>query len=298
MNHEDVGGIRGALLRIGAIKSGQIEVMAERTRDVPGLRVYRDRVTRVIFIDNHYVGDEVYTSGNYRDPGNPASRSANRDHEDATDSERRFSAYRQLIDGKDYCDFGCGAGSFLQKARHIARSACGVELQRDYARQIQASGLACHHGLADIGRELDVISLFHCLEHLPNPVSTLEEIRGKLRGEGKGTLIIEVPHARDLLIDTLASEKFISATLWSQHLTLHTRESLRLLLGDAGFRNIFIEGVQRYGVANHLNWLANGTPGGHKAPLSIIQTAALTESYAQALAKIDATDTLVAVATT
>jgi hypothetical protein len=67
---------------------------------------------------------------------------------------------------------------------------------------------------------------------------------------------------------------------------------------DAGFKNIHIEGIQRYGLANHLTWLKDKKPGGHKNPLSIIETENLQNSYADALSKLDANDTLVAIATT
>ena len=111
-------------------------------------------------------------------------------------------------------------------------------------------------------------------------------------------MIIEVPHARDFLIHNLKVKDFIDFTLWSQHLILHTRESLRLILADAGFKNIVIQGVQRYSIANHFHWLSHKQPGGHKSLLSAIETPELVASYHQALARIDATDTLVAIATT
>ncbi len=86
--------------------------------------------------------------------------------------------------------------------------------------------------------------------------------------------------------------------MWSQHLVLHTRESLRLILADAGFKNIIIEGIQRYSIANHFQWLTNKKPGGHKSLLSALQTPELLASYEKALARIDATDTIIAIATT
>ncbi|MDP4837761.1 MAG: hypothetical protein NWS01_11550, partial [Burkholderiales bacterium] len=86
--------------------------------------------------------------------------------------------------------------------------------------------------------------------------------------------------------------------LWSQHLVLHTRDSLRLLLADAGFNNIVIQGVQRYGVSNHLHWLSTKKPGGHRSLISALETPELQLAYQNALSKIDATDTLTVIATT
>jgi 2-polyprenyl-3-methyl-5-hydroxy-6-metoxy-1,4-benzoquinol methylase len=290
--------IRETLNRIGAINDKRVELLSSKTRDNPKLNVYRDSVSNVIFIDEYYVGDDEYVSGEYRKQPKPLTKTLGRDYEDITDSERRFKAYRQLITAKDICDFGCGAGSYLKLSQSVAKSVNGIELQQNFAEELNNIGIACHRSLQNIEKPLDVISLFHCFEHLPNPTSTLENIYASLKKNGDGVLIIEVPHARDFLIENLKLKDFIDFTLWSQHLVLHTRESLRLLLADAGFKNITIEGVQRYSLANHLHWLSNKKPGGHKSLLSALQTPELVAAYEGALARIDATDTLVAIATT
>ena len=99
------------------------------------------------------------------------------------------------------------------------------------------------------------------------------------------------------MLNQLEFEPFKNFTLWSQHLILHTRNSLHSFLADAGFKNIHIEGIQRYGISNHMHWLKNGKPGGHKSPLSTIETDNLKNSYAAALSKLNANDTLIATAT-
>lgn len=293
-----VGNIRETLNRIGAIRDDRVELFSSKTRDNPNLNVYRDNISNVIFIDNHYVGDKEYVSGDYRKQPKPQTKSAGRDYEDFTDSERRYNSYSQFITAKDICDFGCGAGSFLKRVQSIAKSVCGVELQKNFADELHNLGINCFESIQNITQPLDVVTLFHCLEHLPDPTSVLQNLRASLKIDGDGTIIIEVPHARDFLIENLKSKEFIDFTLWSQHLVLHTRESLRLLLADAGFKNIIIEGVQRYGIANHFQWLSNKKPGGHKSLLSILQTPELIASYEKALSRIDATDTIVAIATT
>ena len=111
-------------------------------------------------------------------------------------------------------------------------------------------------------------------------------------------MILEVPHANDFLLEHMSVSAFIQFTLWSQHLVLHTRDSLRRMLTSAGFKHIKIEGVQRYSISNHLHWLKNSKPGGHITTLSALDSPELKRAYAEALSKIDATDTLVAIATT
>ena len=109
--------------------------------------------------------------------------------------------------------------------------------------------------------------------------------------------MIEVPHANDFLLTTCSNKDFKKFTLWSQHLVLHTRESLYRFLESVGFQEINIMGVQRYPLSNHLNWLANGKPSGHKSLFSLIDSKLLNDEYENALAKINATDTLLAIAT-
>lgn len=289
--------VRETLVRIGAINPKNVTLFSESTRDCGRLNVYRDSFTKVIFIDDYYVGDSEYYNGDYRRAINQIDKSGKLNLEDIIDSERRYMKYRQFIVDKDICDFGCGAGNFLKLSKSSAKSVVGVELQHNYSGALNSINIPCHSSLKNINYPLDFISLFHSFEHLPDPTEVLCEVRAALKTGGKGFILIEVPHARDLLIDQLSVQSFIDFTLWSQHLVLHTRESLRLILTDAGFKNIFIEGVQRYNLSNHLQWLSKHQPGGHKSDLSIFQTQPLTDAYADALSKIDATDTLVALAT-
>ena len=136
--------------------------------------------------------------------------------------------------------------------------------------------------------------MFHVLEHLPQPIEVLQEARSKLiRG---GAIVIEVPHARDFMLDFLQVDAFRDFTLWSQHLVLHTRDSLGRMLQFAGFRRVSIVGVQRYGLGNHLHWLRHGSPSGHASAFAAIETDDVTRAYSSALSRADMTDTLVAVA--
>ena len=290
--------VKSDLLRVGAIDPCRLECYATKTRDNPSLEVYRDIISKVIFIDDFYVGNQEYVAGEYRAASKLPAGVGSPDYEDLIDSERRFNKYRQLFVGKSICDFGCGGGGFLKKASSVSVSACGIELQQQYSDALNAFGIPCYSSLSDIPESLDVITLFHCFEHLPNPIAGLEELFKKLKPGGDGAILIEVPHARDFLIEYLSLHSFIEFTLWSQHLILHTRESLGSMLAAAGFKDIVIEGVQRYGLANHLHWLSRKKPGGHKSNLSVFETVDLMNAYAGALAKIDATDTLVAIAKT
>jgi len=280
--------MKNLLTAIGAISESNIELLSDRTRDrqVP---VYRDRASRVIFIDNFYVGDEEYEEASYREPDLPI--------EDYLDTQRRYSGLKPLFHGKTIVDFGCGKGSFLKLASAEATTAFGIELDPAAKDLEQFSSVTVFDSIDRVPREtVDTVFAFHVLEHLPKPLEALGEIRDVLKNPS-GRLVIEVPHARDFLLDQVDLPAFRSFSLWSQHLVLHTRESLRLLLAEAGFALDTIVGIQRYGLGNHLHWLATGKPGGHKEPsMAPMQDPQINSAYTSALQAMDANDTLLAVA--
>lgn len=287
-------GIYETLNHLGYTSLATRELFSKGTRDNPNVEVWRDCVSGVIYICDHYVGEEEYHNGQYR--ADKQILSGAPDFERIRDRDRRLRHFKKFAAGKDICDFGCGAGEFLKVVQPFARSIVGVELQDEYVTALYDAGIACMQDLSDIAdASLDVIFSFHTLEHLPHPVEFLNLMSAKLRPGGR--VVIEVPHAGDFLLrDFTNCQDFKNFTLWSQHLILHTRGSLAALLGHCGYDRIIVEGVQRYPLSNHLCWLSQGKPGGHKSELSALDSDSLTESYAAALSRIDATDTLIATA--
>jgi hypothetical protein len=129
-----------------------------------------------------------------------------------------------------------------------------------------------------------LVTAFHVLEHLGDPVRTLQAL-GFVMADG-GRLIVEVPHARDWLLCNC--EAFRAASLWTQHLILHTRDSLTALLEAGGFEVERVEGFQRYPLSNHIQWLTKGVGG------CMVENETLDREYAATLAQQDANDTLIA----
>ena len=279
--------IRLTLEAIGAINPNDVGLFSDRTRD-RNIPVWRDSTSGVIFIEDFFVGDDEYSSGSYRGTSHEPT------FEDLSDTRRRVGQFRPLYYGKKVIDFGCGAGTFLRSIQKEARTLQGVELQESYRDGLLGDGIECFVEISKCS-EADVLFMFHVLEHLPDPLPILRQALDLVR-PSHGEVVIEVPHANDFLITQVKCQPFINFTLWSQHLILHTRDSLRRLLSAAGFAEISIFGEQRYGLSNHLRWLSEGLPGGHLGALSAIETQQLRDEYKNALAAIDATDTLIAVA--
>ena len=283
------------LNKLGLSSEQTREIYNNKTRDVNDVNVWKDSVSGVIYIDDFYTGDETYTEGSYRDEECDDLGIAKPNFEAEMDAQRRFNSNLKFVAGKKIADFGCGSGDFLKLVQPYCSEAMGIELQQNYIDSLNSNGISCFNNLSDIkDNSLDIVVSFHVLEHLPNPLETLEELKTKVVSGGQ--ILIEVPHAKDFLLSAIDCDEFKQFTLWSQHLVLHTRESLKKTLEYVGLTDIQIEGVQRYPLSNHLHWLANRMPGGHKSPLAILDSDELYESYRNSLARIDATDTLVALA--
>jgi|TARA_B100000767_G_scaffold275789_1_gene315660 2-polyprenyl-3-methyl-5-hydroxy-6-metoxy-1,4-benzoquinol methylase len=267
----------------------------DRTRDMDGLNVWKDSISGVIYIDDFYTGDETYVDGAYRKDMAVELSTGKPDFEKITSTQRRIKSNLKFVSGKRVADFGCGSGDFLRLVKPYCESVMGIELQQECVDTLNNDGISCVNNLDAIeDNSLDVIVSYHVIEHLPNPLETLTELMKKVVSGGQ--VLVEVPHANDFLLSVVACEEFKQFTLWSQHLVLHTRESLKKTLEFVGFTDIQVEGVQRYPLSNHLNWLTNGKGGGHKSLLSILESDLLFEAYQSSLARINATDTLVAIA--
>jgi 2-polyprenyl-3-methyl-5-hydroxy-6-metoxy-1,4-benzoquinol methylase len=211
------------------------------------------------------------------------------------DDYRRFQMFFNLISGMSYLDVGTGLGGIMDLFRGVASEVHGVELQNEIRKVLIKKNFTVYSNIKSIpvGTTYDVVSLFHVFEHLIEPMETLAEIKNVMKPGA--TIIIEVPHAKDFLLNTMDLDTFKNFTFWSEHLILHTKGSLQRILKEAGFTNIKVEGIQRYPLANHLYWLRHGKPGGHKEWSNLVDDE-LHVSYQKFLQNIDQTDTIIATA--
>lgn len=258
-------------------------------RDNKALRVLECTQCGLVFLSSfdHIRTDLYANSGMHSEQGNLSDWL----RETARDDERRVNYLRSQIENRSVLDFGCGAGGFLLRAREYARNVAGVEVENANRRFFEDSQLNVSASLDEVSGTYDVITLFHVLEHLPDPRAELTKISQKLNDGGR--IIIEVPNANDALLTLYKNKEFSNFTYWSLHLFLFTNATLAELCKQAVLSVDYVRQIQRYPLSNHLYWLSQGKPGGHKAWIHL-DSPELNRYYEMQLANIGSCDTIIA----
>ena len=259
-------------------------------RDDPTINIYKDFETGALVLDK--IKEQKYQTKGF-DYWNCKNITDARNKTYDDDIRRYKQLKNKNINYSTLLDFGCGNGGLLKIIKEKTNKyIMGVELNNELVNYLNNENITAYDDINKISNnlKLDCIMLNHVLEHLYNPIKTLREIKKKMNH--KTLLIIEVPHADDFLISEYNCNEFKKFTFWSEHLILHTQKSLLRLLNIIGFSSIEITYYQRYNIFNHLGWLSNGTPGGHKT--TNLSDNDLIKSYENFLIKNKKTDTLIA----
>ena len=278
------------LVRIGLSVPSSFRVFYPRVRDREDICVLRCEKSGVLLLSRiDHVNLGHYEEKVFNGLGAQDRASALRGTKE--DAVRRARQFTSIIANKKWLDVGTGAGGVLNELASVARDVVAVEPQRRSRESLEAAGYRVYVNLDEVpDQDFDVITLFHVFEHVVNPIEMLAAVKRRLAPGG--LLVIEVPHADDILISLFANEAFKAHTFWSEHLLLHTRESLTAFLRAAGFSSVIIQGYQRYPLANHLRWLVDGRPGGHQA-WSYLRSELLDQAYADMLVRIGKSNTLI-----
>jgi 2-polyprenyl-3-methyl-5-hydroxy-6-metoxy-1,4-benzoquinol methylase len=140
------------------------------------------------YYENEYRAD-------YKGSHAPALRKILRGVIGAADRRREL---RQLVGpGASVLDVGCGAGELVYLLREDGIDAAGIEPGREYAGFARGTlGLPVQTATVATATvapgSLDLVTMFHSLEHVPDPRGVLATVHGWLRRGGR--LVVEVPN--------------------------------------------------------------------------------------------------------
>jgi 2-polyprenyl-3-methyl-5-hydroxy-6-metoxy-1,4-benzoquinol methylase len=276
------------LLKLKIINKKRLIKLSNSTRDKK-IPVFQDIKSKVIFLGRYETDLRYYRTLKYNDKD--VILNDNIKAPFLEDDKRRAFQHSNILKNKKILDFGCGWGGFLKKTIK-AKSLTGIELRKECIFYIKKNIKKIHisDNLNNLHEKYNVITMFHVLEHIPYQIETLKELKKKLTKNGK--IIIEVPSANDFLLELKEFRKF---TFWSEHLILHTENSLRKILEVTGFKKINIKYYQRYNFSNHLGWFIKRIPGGHDLYKNISDNK-INKDYSDYLIRKKSTDTLIAIA--
>lgn len=162
---------------------------------------------------------------------------------------------------KSVLDVGSGYGFFLKAISGAGFKAVGLEVssaRRKISKTITNVPLLSKGitGPNKTKNRYDIITLFHVLEHIKDPIKLCANLKSYLKKDG--TLIIEIPNTNHYL---LKINKLYKDFYWQRaHISYFTPESVTKVLKKAGYRKIKIKGVQRYTFINALHWIFFGKP--------------------------------------
>lgn len=132
-------------------------------------------------------------------------------------------------------DVGCGKGLFLIGLRELGWQVCGTELSEQSSAFARNSGLSVYtKAIEDAPFEdgsFDLITLFHVLEHLPQPLDTLVTAFSLLRPGG--AMLVEVPNIGSWYARVFGDNWFHYDV--PRHLFHFNPETLHRIVSAAGF---------------------------------------------------------------
>ena len=156
------------------------------------------------------------------------------------DAERRCLALYEHCRGMTWLNYGCG---------HNA------EQDRDLSFEV---GWDPATGDPEPEGHFALVTLFHVIEHVDDPVALLRHVRERFTPR---VVVVETPNARDWMLDVC--EPYRRHWAWTDHRLVLTADALLDTGRKAGLGEGHVRFVQRYSAGNTLRWFVEGKPGGH-----------------------------------
>jgi ubiquinone/menaquinone biosynthesis C-methylase UbiE len=159
-------------------------------------------------------------------------------------------------------DIGAGTGDFVRNMRGHGWRTFGIEPNPAARRRASEKGIELHTGLADVdGQRFDVVTLWHVLEHLPDPEESIREFTRVLNAGG--WLVLALPNFKSF--DARHYKAHWAAYDVPRHLWHYSREAIAPLFEPFGYRLVSVRPL--WLDAFYISWLSEKYRGSIAAPL-------------------------------
>lgn len=217
-------------------KSSDAWVVSEKDRHGKLLRNVMSTVSGLIFVDPvPFENTEEFYKSEYRKSYKGVHQPKPKHiYRAGSLALKRISRIEPLIDKSSaILDAGSSSGEFVYLMRKSGYEAQGVEANEPYA-EFSKKNLDIPVSITPFSkfnseREFDLITMFHVLEHLENPVRDLRHLANSLQTGGK--MVVEVPNI--LYPDMAFYNKWHPGHLFS-----YTAESLSSLMREVGLEEL------------------------------------------------------------
>ena len=202
---------------------------------------------------------------------------------------RKLLEYMPDICNLRVLDFGCGSGGFLYQTQGLVHNLIGFDLSSRICDEHCKAGFECYDKLEDVPKDIEVIVLFHVLEHIPTPWDLLSDL--SKRFPSCKHFVIEVPNNDEALLSIFRSEAYQRSHYSTEHLYYFTPVTLRNVVARAGLMPIIETQLQRYTIANTFGWLRHNA-GGSQDVWRCFNDEQLNDQYERVLVEQGAADSI------
>ncbi|MDD5530257.1 MAG: class I SAM-dependent methyltransferase [bacterium] len=170
--------------------------------------------------------------------------------------EKQFNVFNKYLKGNNILDIGCGVGYFLFAAKIKGFNCLGIEISKEAAKYTQNQlGVKVLTGEIESAilpsDYFDGVRIAHVLEHLSNPVATLNKINRVLKKNG--ILEISIPNPYCLLTHltnlyhkvrgNYKRTKYSCSLSYPSHIYAFPYKTIILLMKKTRFRILRIDSV-------------------------------------------------------
>lgn len=223
------------------------------------------------------IGDikQYYESTQYRNSleGSSAAETFYKLHDKETLDKFQYTG-TDIFRQKVVADIGCGCGAFLDFLKGVAKTIVAIEPSETYRIIMREKGFRTYvyaeEAKKDWKADVNVITSFDVIEHVENPKKFMYDIYDLLSVDGKGIIgtPTDAPIMRCLLGQIYEQRQLFS----TQHLWIFSKNNLKMLAEEVGFKKVEFKYFQRYGISNLLGWLKEKEPCSDISSMHITDT--------------------------